>query len=234
MTSSKTTLTPEVLPAERRPVGRPAKVTTLVPDRSPADRAKTANSYHSLSRAAAQDAVAYAVMAGMELAAAKAQISHGSFLPWIEKHCEFSQQTANNYMRLAERMIASGSFRAVVPQLTDGQVQTAGDRKALLAAIRETADGATLQQLYFDFGILKPRGETLMGGAREGAGRPTKAEQTEREARMAYEDWKAISGPLGRYVSSRRYLYLKEAEMEEMMAVLRGAIGLIEDTLGKK
>ncbi len=234
MTSGKTTLEPEVLPAEKRPVGRPAKVTTLVPDRSNGDRAKTANSYHNLSRAAAQDAVAYAVMAGMELAAAKAQIPHGSFLPWIEKHCEFSQQTANNYMRLAEKMVACGAFRAVVPHLTDGQVQSAGDRKALLAAIRETADGATLQQLYFDFGILKPRGDVLLGGAREGAGRPTKAEQTEREARMAYEDWKAISGPLGRYVSGRRYLYLKEAELEEMMAVLRGAIGLIEDTLGKK
>lgn len=227
-------INPEVLPPEPRPVGRPAKVTTLVPDRNLGDRAKTANNYHNLSRAAAQDAVAYAVMAGMELASAKAQIPHGSFLPWIEKHCEFNERTAQNYMRLAEKMVASGSFRLVVPQLTNGQVQSAGDRKALLAAIRETADGATLQQLYFDYGILKDRSGVVLGGSREGAGRPTKAEQTEREARMAYEDWKAISGPLGRYVSGRRYLYLKEAELEEMMAVLRGAIGLIEDTLGKK
>lgn len=225
-------ITPQVM--TKRPVGRPAKVTTLVPERAPADRARVANNYHALSRTAAQDAVSYAVMAGLELAAAKGEMEHGSFQPWIERNCEFTYRTAARYMQLAEKMVASGAFRSVMPSLPNGQVQTAGDRKALMAAIRETADGETLRQLYFDYDILKPRGETGPGGAREGAGRPTREVYQQKIAANIDAEWDGICKPLGRFITEQRYLYMDPQRQQTILDVLRGCVDMMEKVLQRK
>ena len=39
---------------------------------------------------------------GRELIAAKAEVSHGEWLPWLDREFGWSQQTASNYMRVAE------------------------------------------------------------------------------------------------------------------------------------
>lgn len=214
----------------KRPVGRPSNITRLVPERVPMDRAKVINSYHSLSRQAAQDAVSYAVMAGMELAAAKAALPHGSFMNWVEKHCEFTLITAQRYMLLADRMLESGAMKAVIKDLPAGQVQSAGDRKALLVAIRETTDGNTLQQLYFDFGILKPKdGPVQKGGARVGAGRPATSENfTEARKAAMRQDYAEVFRSLTDMIVVKKtwqYLDAKDlAEMDDRLKMYRETI----------
>lgn len=227
--STSSNQSPVVIPeVVKRPVGRPAKITTLVPERAIADRVRTINNYHNLSRQAAEDAVSYAVMAGLELAAVKAEIAYGQFMLWVEKHCEFSQMTATRYMQLAERMVESHEMKAALLQLPGGQVQTAGDRKALMAAIRETADGETLRQLYFEFGILKPKDSKPLGGAREGAGRPTTSETEALRKQCADADCDDIEMRLSKYVLGKGWQYLAEVRRVRFCDALRGAIKLIE------
>jgi DUF3102 family protein len=45
--------------------------------------------------------LAHAIAAGKKLNQAKAQLGHGEWLPWLEKNFSLSQQTASEYMRLA-------------------------------------------------------------------------------------------------------------------------------------
>ena len=45
-----------------------------------------------------------AVKIGELLTAAKAQLKHGDFIPWLDEHCSLQLRTAQGYMRLAERL----------------------------------------------------------------------------------------------------------------------------------
>jgi hypothetical protein len=56
---------------------------------------------HSAVRRAASQVVARAQAAGTLLIAAKKQLPHGDWLPWLRDHCDMSLRTAQNYMRLA-------------------------------------------------------------------------------------------------------------------------------------
>lgn len=222
----------EVLPPDRRPVGRPAKVLSLVPARSSHDRATTINKYHTLSREAAQDAVSFAVMAGLELSAAKASIGHGNFLNWIAKNCEFSDETARRYMQLSDRMLESGAMKAVIKELPAGQVQTAGDRKALLAAIKEMTDGHTLQQLYFDFGIMKAKPIPDRGGAHNPYGRCGNPDTLDERARAEAEDarlaWEGLCRKALDHAGRKSYGHLEKMRMKQVADTLRSVADEIE------
>src|SRR5262249_33551007 len=63
---------------------------------------------------------------GRLLLAAKAQLLHGQWLPWIEAHCPFAERTARLYMAVADRWedveanrqrVADMSLRGVVQLL---------------------------------------------------------------------------------------------------------------------
>lgn len=43
----------------------------------------------------------FAGLAGEELIEVKAGLKHGQFIPWVEKHCAFSQQLARKYVQVA-------------------------------------------------------------------------------------------------------------------------------------
>lgn len=66
------------------------------------DLARLANEAHRKAEGAAVSALEYARDAGEHLSNAKAQCRHGEWLPWLETNFEGSQQTANNYMRVAQ------------------------------------------------------------------------------------------------------------------------------------
>jgi Protein of unknown function (DUF3102) len=66
-----------------------------------ADLAAQIKSYHKAVEDAGKNMVDKAIAAGVALNAAKRQVAHGSWLPWLEKHCELSERTANRYMKLA-------------------------------------------------------------------------------------------------------------------------------------
>jgi hypothetical protein len=58
---------------------------------------------HEAAEASWRDAVAHAVRAGELLIEAKAKLSHGEWLPWLERNFPASVRTAQGYMRLARR-----------------------------------------------------------------------------------------------------------------------------------
>jgi len=63
-----------------------------------ATRIKIAN---KAVRDAAKNIVREAITAGLGLIDAKAKLTHGEWLPWLEQNCGFSERTAHNYMLIA-------------------------------------------------------------------------------------------------------------------------------------
>jgi len=66
------------------------------------DLAEAINREHAEAVQAVRQTLTHAIRAGELLLAAKAQIEHGGFLPWLQANCQFSDRTARAYMRLAE------------------------------------------------------------------------------------------------------------------------------------
>jgi hypothetical protein len=66
-----------------------------------------ANQEHALALRAGGEMVQHALNAGAYLNAAKAQVEHGEWLPWVAAHCDFGRQTATDYMNLATANIPS-------------------------------------------------------------------------------------------------------------------------------
>lgn len=58
---------------------------------------------HDACERDARSAVEHAIRAGELLIDAKAEVSHGEWLPWLDTNFAFTPQTANGYMRLARR-----------------------------------------------------------------------------------------------------------------------------------
>jgi hypothetical protein len=57
---------------------------------------------HEAAQRCARDAVAHAIRAGELLLEAKAALPHGAFGAWLRANVEFSDRTAQGYMRLAK------------------------------------------------------------------------------------------------------------------------------------
>jgi Protein of unknown function (DUF3102) len=63
--------------------------------------ASAANREHRLVGEAATSALEHAIRAGEALRAAKAQVEHGGWLPWLEENFDGSERTAQLYMQVA-------------------------------------------------------------------------------------------------------------------------------------
>jgi hypothetical protein len=72
-----------------------------LPDKPLADLASEIGEAHRQCVAAASSALEYARRAGELLIEAKARVAHGEWLPWLKANFDFSEKTAQNYMRLA-------------------------------------------------------------------------------------------------------------------------------------
>src|SRR5262249_28929745 len=59
------------------------------------------NVAHDQAAQALRDGIHHAIRAGELLLKAKAQLSHGKWLPWLQANCEIPERTAQAYMRLA-------------------------------------------------------------------------------------------------------------------------------------
>ena len=69
-----------------------------------ADLAERINAEHDKAESTFKTAFDHAMKAGELLTEAKAAVPHGEWLPWLCKHCRFSERTAQAYMRLAREM----------------------------------------------------------------------------------------------------------------------------------
>jgi hypothetical protein len=110
-------------------------VTTL-PDAPLASLAAQINEAHRQCVAAASSALEHARRAGTLLAEAKGKCGHGQWLPWLKENFDFSERTAQNYMKVAREW----------PRLAEANPQRVADlsyREAvkLLEAPRQPKDG---------------------------------------------------------------------------------------------
>lgn len=60
-----------------------------------------ANEHHRLALGSGISMIEHAILAGEALIAAKAQLGHGEWLPWLEDNFDASKETAQRYMRVA-------------------------------------------------------------------------------------------------------------------------------------
>lgn len=60
-----------------------------------------------------RNCVMHARRAGVKLIEVKNRLEHGAFMPWVKTHCEFSQSTANLYMKIAKRWDVLGNSQQV-------------------------------------------------------------------------------------------------------------------------
>lgn len=66
------------------------------------DLANAIRGEHDAAMAAAGDAIRHAIECGRLLTAAKSQVAHGQWLPWLADQTPVSPRTAQRWMRFAE------------------------------------------------------------------------------------------------------------------------------------
>jgi hypothetical protein len=85
------------------PARKPRAKAEVVPAKPSLSQLKrTANQEHARAFAAGKEMLEHALLAGEALIAAKDEVEkHGEWLPWLKENFEASEDTAENYMRLA-------------------------------------------------------------------------------------------------------------------------------------
>ncbi|MGI8805121.1 MAG: DUF3102 domain-containing protein [Thermoleophilaceae bacterium] len=99
----------------------------MLAQRSPAPGALAGRirAEHELAQQALTSAVDHGVRCGLLLEQAKAGVAHGEWLPWLADNVEFSERTAQVYMRLAanaqraSHLEAATSIRAALAELVE-------------------------------------------------------------------------------------------------------------------
>ena len=99
------------------------------------DLAETANREHALCVAAFGPAVEHAIRAGEVLSAAKAQLAHGEWLPWLAENFDGSERAAQVYMKVAANpqraaLLEEPSLRKALEAVSGGMAhvgQNSGD-----------------------------------------------------------------------------------------------------------
>lgn len=96
------------------------------------------------AKAQAGQAVEIAVECGRLLSEQKKRTAHGEWIAWIKSNCRFSEDTAQNYMRL---------FRKV-SQLTELESKTDDDAKTDTVRFIDKLKAKSIRQAYIATGIL--------------------------------------------------------------------------------
>lgn len=226
---------------EKRPVGRPARIMSMVPNRSLNERAKAINDYHYSSEAAYGQACQYAVLCGMELLASKEQVAHGEWIPWVESNCDFSRMTAQRYMLLADRAIPViqknyPAFMALAEPIAPS-LMNAKSRQLLISAVSEMTDQKTIQELQLELGIIKPKTEGTPGGANNPFGRAgnpaTIMDRTEADRLKANKDWSDVCRIIVTGCHAKNYRHLDKIRLWEVRETMRSVLDELEDFLKK-
>ena len=105
-------------------------------DQIDGDIAGKINREHRLAWDRHDEAMQHALRCGLLLIEQKSRLKHGEWMPWLAKHCEFSQASANVYMMAARKfsppgisslrsLFASGRAAQKRPELGDRAVRRA-------------------------------------------------------------------------------------------------------------
>ncbi len=118
--------------------------------------AKEISEAHRRAKHNAALAVGWAVIAGAVLQRVKADFSHGenNLKEWLSAECpEISLPTAYRYIALAKAMKKAESKR--LRSLLCGEFIEAKEQAEILALVTKVTDGATITELYEEYGIVK-------------------------------------------------------------------------------
>lgn len=123
--------------------------------------ASWAMSYHMGTTAAAQATVVNALACAVQLSRAKEGLPHGEFEKWRKKYLpDIPCRTAQRYLQLLDQLqLEDGSKCATVAHLLDVNPTEVSEQQAkrVVAKVSKLLEGRNLQQLYMDFGLVKPR-----------------------------------------------------------------------------
>lgn len=75
---------------------------TIIPEDRLPSLAAQINAAHDMASRSAQAAITHAIAVGEGLIEAKSLVDHGQWLPWLTENFDFSERTAQDYMRLAK------------------------------------------------------------------------------------------------------------------------------------
>jgi len=151
-------------------------------------RLASALRYHELAGASAAQMAVAAGMAGLELRSLKKDVGHGPWEDWFEANFagKMSLRTAQRYMALADGLkgkTLKNDTVSFLPLLDSAPSKLSEpERKKLEKVITKSADGATVSELYEEFGIVKrPRGAGAKGGNKTKKGDPKPKDMTTAE-----------------------------------------------------
>lgn len=91
---------------------------TIIPEDRLPTLAAQINAAHDMASRSAQAAITHAIAVGEGLIEAKALVDHGQWLPWLAENCDFSEDTAQTYMKLArnrEQVLANTERARYLP-----------------------------------------------------------------------------------------------------------------------
>jgi hypothetical protein len=142
---------------KRRP-GRPGIVLKLVPPATVEERAGRIRTYFGHAGTAYAMSAFYAIMAGLELIAAKGQVEHGQWEEWVREKCGFNPSTGWRLMEAARRKAREIANLAHVQDFISENTTLASleatQRQALLDSVRDSTGGQSYRQLLIELGML--------------------------------------------------------------------------------
>jgi len=230
---------PEVLPAEpaeTKPARR-ANILAIAPERSLPERATVIVDYHNAAMTAYAQSAMYALLCGFELHAARAQIAHGQWIPWVEEHCPFDRTTAWRYMEAAKRKFKELPNVARVQHFALGvsPLELPADRRAeLIEAVKQATDGQTWTQLGLELGVIK---QPKTGYQKYHPRKNLTAEEQESAIRAAVgKSWHDLLRSLQMHgIDECTWGYLSDVEKEVVVGLLDEVSKTIKKALrGKK
>lgn len=212
------------------------------------------NYFHRAAMLSTAQAACFLVLAGAELQRQKKAMQRGQWEPWVEANCEFSIDSAQRYMALANGVRnralkgalggEDADFMALLA--TPGHQLDDAQQRTLLQAVHKLTDGETVQQLYLDFGITKkPKRKGGGDGAKGDKGEAPQEkpadwtqEQWDRylalspEMRRAVDLWRPYLDFLHRQIKEDETAipHLPKAEREELASINRQLGKLIAST----
>ena len=198
-------------------------------DLGPDERVERILSLHQGAQEALNSFVERVVACGIELLCLRAQVGNGKWEKFFGENLEargFSQRTAQRYMdtaKVARRKLVAAGHDAMALAVPGGLA--AADTAALRAALSDTTDATTWEQLWMDFGLM--RAARPRGGAREAAEKEDPLPDGETTDHAAALDlWRTAIGALRLDVDgAEMFRHLEMAELrrasEELLDLRR-------------
>ena len=137
--------------------------------------AKDINEEAMKARSSALDAIQHAIRCGELLLERKRSMDHGTFMPWIERHCEFAYSTASRYMTAARKHAKGEAIPSLGALFVSGESITHVDTRKPLQISTTRRDLPTLESPHITAAsATKPKsGESQTAGGKAESARET-------------------------------------------------------------